>query len=147
MADDLSDLNPPPEPLGSRPSSTAQLLANYAPQGNPFYQFWMGIRFLGAGWALLLNTPALQLASVVPVLLSLAFFSTLIYFGTTKVDQWLASAIVRLPDWLELIARALGSGLVAVVLLLLTYLLFFPVISVLTAPFRDFLSEKTEKLM
>ncbi len=129
------------------PEPVVQLLSSYKRRGNPVYQFWMGIRFLGAGWTLWLATPSLQLTSVVPILLSLAFFGGLIYLGTTGMDQWLSGVIAGLPDGLEGVARALGSGLVALVLLVLTYLLFFPVISVVAAPFRARLSEQTEQLL
>ena len=126
------------------PKSAPQFWRHYNPQRGPFYQFWMGIRFFWSGLGLLRRSVKLQITSVALVLLTAGVFGGLAYLSsrlTRDLLEWVPS---DLPVWLS---GTLQTFSAAVVLLVMTFFLFFPVMTVISIPFREALAALTEKLL
>lgn len=123
------------------------ILETYQPDRGPFYQFWTGMRFCLAGFGLLRRSPRLQLTSIVPIVMTAAGFVALFFYGVKfarqLVEQMLATIV---PDWAVTVAEAASGSLVVIVLLLMTYLLFFPLLGAIAIPFREELAFHTGKL-
>lgn len=120
------------------------LLDRYQRRRNPCYQFWMGIRFWGSGWTLFWRSPRLQLISLIPILLTAGLFAGVTVFSVNLTGQLLAVLPTSLPLWLVDLIEAISGG---VVFLLITYLLFFPIMSVIAGPFREMLANHTQVLL
>jgi CysZ protein len=120
------------------------LLDRYQLQRGPCYQFWMGIRFWGSGWNLFWRSPRLQLISLIPILLTAGLFASITVLSVSLTGQLLATLPTALPTWLVDLVEAISGGLV---FFLITFLLFFPIMSVIAGPFREMLASHTETLL
>ncbi len=126
------------------PKSAPQFWRHYTPQRGPFYQFWMGIRFFWSGLGLLRRSVKLQITSVAPVLLTAGVFGGLAYLSSRLTRDLLELIPSALPIWLYNIVQTFSAALV---LLVMTFFLFFPVMTVISIPFREALAALTEKLL
>ena len=130
-----------------RPAIHLAFVDSYRPNGNPFYQFWMGLRFGWSGLCLLVKSPRLQVLSAVPVLLTGGSFAGFVWFGVTEVRQAIDAWVASLPHWLGAIAEIAGSAVAAIALLLIAYAIFIPLLGIVAGPFRDAMSMHTERLL
>ncbi len=128
-------------------SPVHNLLQHYDPKRGCLYQFWMGIRFFGSGWALWWGSRRLQVISVIPILLTMGIFGGLTYLSFEASEALVQGIPETWPLWILAVIHALGSILAVVILVLLSYLLFFPIASVISIPFREALAAQTEQIL
>jgi len=104
-----------------------------------------GVGYLVDG-AKLLTHPSLRLFVIIPLLVNILIFGSLIGFGLTYlsdlVDRWLAG----IPDWLGFIEWILWP-LIGLTLSLITGYLFTAVALIIASPFNALLAEKAEELV
>ncbi|MEO0802665.1 MAG: EI24 domain-containing protein [Cyanobacteria bacterium J06642_2] len=122
------------------------ILSSYQPHRGPFYQFWAGVRFCLAGFGMLRRSPRLQLTSVVPVVMTAVGFVALFVYGLKFARHLVAQMLTMVPDWALAVAETVSSSLVVITMLLITYLLFFPLLGAIAIPFREELAAHTSKL-
>lgn len=119
-------------------------LQRYDRKRGPFYQFWMGMRFFCSGWKLLLQSARLQLISVIPILLTAGLLVGLTLLSSRLTGYWLSLIPANLPTWVSEGLEAFSSLLVLILVLLF---LFFPLVTLLSAPLRELLATQTEELL
>lgn len=104
----------------------------------------------GAGYVLrgarLLTQPTLRLFVIVPLLVNIAIFSALIWWGMDWLSGWLDALLARIPDWLGFLEWLLWPLLWLLVTLVTGYL-FTAVAIVIASPFNALLAEKAEELL
>jgi len=126
-------------------STAGQTIFNrYNPRaGGLFYRFGSGLRFFFSGLPLLVRHPSLLALSLVPIVLTLAALSALIW-GCVRLTQRLSeTALVPLsPNVL-----ALAQALVLLLALFVSYLLYLPLARVLLAPFSEAISRRTSMIL
>ncbi|MDX2272064.1 MAG: EI24 domain-containing protein [Cyanobacteriota bacterium] len=120
------------------------MLSAYQPQRGSLYQFWMGIRFWGEGWRLLRASPRLQITSILPVLLTMGVLLGLSWVSSQLTGVLLGYLPATLPSW---VMHGIGALSGVVVLLGLVLFLFFPLMSLISIPFREALAKQTEGLL
>ena len=129
------------------PAIQLPLLDRYKPQRGPLFKFCMGLRFGWAGLGLFFRSPRLQLLGLFPIAMTGGSFVAALWFGVRfanhQLDRWLAA----FPHWLAMVAETVGSSLVAIATLLLCYILFLPLVGIVSGPFRDAMTMHTEKLV
>ena len=123
------------------------LLDRYNPQRGPLFKFCMGLRFGLAGLGLFLRSPRLQLLGLFPIAMTGGCFVGTIWFGVRFVNQLLDRWLASFPHWLDVVAETVGSSLVAIAALILCYILFVPLVGIVSGPFRDAMTMHTEKLV
>ena len=106
---------------------------------NPFYHIVWGIRFFFLGLRTLVRSPALLSLSMIPMLLTLALLTGLM-FGAALMVGWLIGDAVRAE------IRMAAQVLMFALTLLIAYFLYLPVARVLLAPFAEALSRKTHAI-
>lgn len=107
-------------------------------RGNP----GLGFRYLVRG-ARLLTTPGIRLFVLIPLLLNITIFASLISLSVAQFRRWMASLLAWLPDWLDFLSWLLWP--LAVLLLLVVVMYAFSIIANLIAsPFNGLLAEKVE---
>ncbi len=104
-----------------------------------------GASYLGRGARLLLH-PSLRLFVLVPLLVNVVIFGSLITVGVTYIDRLMDWLQLQLPEWLSFIEWILWP-LIAVMTALLTGYLFTAVALIIASPFNSLLAEKTEELV
>ncbi len=132
------------EPVSSSALTCPQVLQRYDPQRGSFYQFWMGIRFFGAGWGLFWQSQRLKLISLIPIVITILVFGGLTALSVFLTEQLLEGLPPDWPAWILRLIDGLGVVLSLVILLALSYVLFSPVASVISSPFREALATHIE---
>lgn len=130
--------------MALNPNSAPQFWRHYDPQKGPIYQCWMGIRFFWSGLGLLRRSLKLQITSLVPVLLTVGVFGGLTYASASLTRMVLGLIPADVPGWLLSLVETFS---ITIVLLGLTFFLFFPVMTLISIPFREALAAQTEKLL
>lgn len=102
-------------------------------------------RYLLRG-ASLLTHRRLRPFVLVPLVINILIFSTLIVFTIQYLAGWMETLLGTIPGWLSFIQWLLWP-LVAIVLALLTGYLFTAVALLIASPFNALLAEKTEELV
>jgi len=104
-----------------------------------------GVSYLVEG-AKMLTHPALRLFVLIPLLVNIVIFGSLIGFTlhylTSLMDRWLAG----IPDWLDFVQWILWP-LIGLTLSLATGYLFTAVALLIASPFNGLLAEKAEELV
>jgi CysZ protein len=104
----------------------------------------------GAGYltrgARLLNHPALRPFVIIPLLINILIFGSLIGIGFSYIGDFMDSMLSRIPDWLSFIQWILWP-LIAVTVSLITGYLFTTVALIIASPFNALLAEKAEELI
>lgn len=104
-----------------------------------------GIGYLVDG-AKMLTHPALRLFVIIPLLINILIFGSLIGFGLSYLmdfmDRWLSG----IPEWLGFIEWILWP-LIGITLSLMTGYLFTAVALIIASPFNGLLAEKAEELV
>jgi CysZ protein len=151
------------------------VLDTYKPHKGSLYQFCAGIRFCWAGLGILLRSPRLQLTSLIPILMTAGGFAGIIWFGVRLVRQlldsllasvangvptgltdwmpeqltsWVPSGVAQgLAHWVSTATELLGSAVVAIALVVVSYIVFVPVVGIVAGPFREAIARQTERLV
>ncbi len=107
----------------------------------------MGLRFGLAGLRLFLRSPRLQLLGLFPIAMTGGSLAASIWYGVRFFNGWLGDWLANFPRWLAVAAEAVGSSVVAIGALILCYVLFLPLVGIISGPFRDAMSMHTETLV
>jgi CysZ protein len=104
----------------------------------------------GAGYlmrgARLLTRPELRLFVIVPLLVNVLIFGSLVGWGWAWLDSTLERSLASLPDWLRFLEWIVWP-LVVIVTSLLTGYLFTAMALLIASPFNALLAEKAEELV
>mgnify|MGYP005843153185 CR=1 FL=1 len=104
----------------------------------------------GAGYVLrgarLLVHPRLRAFVLIPLLVNIAIFGSLIGWGFAWLDNTLDRTMAALPDWLRFVEWIIWP-LVVVAASLITGYLFTAVALIIASPFNALLAEKAEELV
>ncbi|MGK7910895.1 MAG: EI24 domain-containing protein [Synechococcus sp.] len=123
------------------------LLDRYDPQRGPCFKFWMGLRFGLAGLRMFLRSPRLQLLGLFPIAMTGGSVAGAIWFAVRFFNERVGDWLANVPRWLAVAAEAVGSSAIAIAAIILCYILFLPLVGILSGPFRDAMSMHTEKLV
>lgn len=103
----------------------------------------------GAGYlrrgARMLTHPALRLFVIVPLLVNILIFGSLIGFGYSYLSELMDSWLSGIPGWLDFITWIIWPVIVITVSLIGGYL-FTSVALIIASPFNALLAEKAEEL-
>ncbi|MFN2288679.1 MAG: sulfate transporter CysZ [Chromatocurvus sp.] len=104
----------------------------------------------GAGYVMrgarLLTHPGLRAFVLIPLLVNIAIFGSLIGWGFAWLDNTLDQTMAALPDWLRFLEWIIWP-LVVVAASLITGYLFTAVALIIASPFNALLAEKAEELV
>ena len=129
------------------PSALIPLLERYNPKRGPIFKFWMGLQFGLAGLRLFLNSPRLQLLGLVPIALTGGVFVGSIWLSLSLLDRLLHVWLTTLPHWISVSAEFFGGSVAAIAAIVLSYILFLPLVGIVSGPFRDAMTLHTERLV
>ena len=103
----------------------------------------------GAGYFVrglkLLRHPRLRPFVLIPLLINIIIFSTLIYATVQYVDGLMGGLLTAIPDWLSWLTWLIWP-LIGISLALATGFLFTAVAILIASPFNGLLAEKAELL-
>jgi len=104
-----------------------------------------GASYLTRG-ARLLKHPSLRLFVIIPLLVNIVIFASLIGIGFSYLTDLMDSMISKLPSWLDFIEWILWP-LIGITVSLITGYLFTAVALIIASPFNSLLAEKAEELI
>jgi len=104
-----------------------------------------GARYLTRG-ARMLSHPSLRLFVIIPLLVNILIFGTLIGVSFTYISGLMDSLLASVPGWLDFIGWILWP-LIGITLSLITGYLFTAVALIIASPFNALLAEKAEELV
>lgn len=104
-----------------------------------------GARYLLRG-ASMLTHPRLRLFVLVPLVVNILIFGSLIGLGYSYMADLMARMLAAIPDWLDFIAWILWP-LFVISISLITGYLFTAVALIIASPFNALLAEKAEELV
>jgi CysZ protein len=107
--------------------------------------FARGAGYLTRG-ARLLSHPALRAFVIIPLVINIVIFGSLIGIGFSYISDLMDSMLSRVPDWLSFIEWILWP-LIAITVSLITGYLFTTVALIIASPFNALLAEKAEELI
>ena len=104
----------------------------------------------GAGYltrgARLLNHPSLRMFVIIPLLVNILIFGSLLGIGFSYISDLMDSMLSRVPDWLSFIQWILWP-IIAITVSLIAGYLFTTVALIIASPFNALLAEKAEELI
>lgn len=101
-----------------------------------------GPQYLLAGFRMI-NRPGLRRFAILPILINLLVFAGLVWYSSSRFDQWVAALLPVLPDWLSFLSYVLWLMFAGLVLLII-FFTFTTLTSLIASPFNAFLAEKVE---
>jgi CysZ protein len=104
-----------------------------------------GAGYLARG-ARLLKHPSLRPFVLIPLLINIVIFGTLIGVGVSYMSDLMDSMLARIPAWLDFIEWILWP-LIGITVSLITGYLFTTVALIIASPFNALLAEKAEELI
>jgi len=104
-----------------------------------------GANYLARG-ASLLKHPSLRLFVIIPLLVNILIFGSLIWIGLSYLSDLMDSLLGRVPEWLDFIGWILWP-LIGLTVSLITGYLFTAVALIIASPFNALLAEKAEELI
>jgi CysZ protein len=104
-----------------------------------------GARYLTRG-ARLLSHPSLRMFVVVPLLVNILIFGSLIGVGFSYLVDLMDWMLARIPDWLDFIQWILWP-LIGISVSLISGYLFTAMALIIASPFNALLAEKAEELV
>lgn len=110
-------------------------------EGDPVY----GAGCLVRGGKMLTH-PKLRPFVIVPLMINIIIFGSLIGWGLTNLIEWVNSWMALLPDWLSFLEWILWP-LIGIAVALVTGYLFTAVALLIASPFNALLAEKAEELI
>lgn len=96
--------------------------------------------------ARMLKHPSLRLFVVIPLLVNIIIFGSLITLGLSYISGLMDSLLGSIPDWLDFIGWILWP-LIGLTLSLITGYMFTAVALIIASPFNALLAEKAEELI
>jgi CysZ protein len=115
-----------------------------APSASPFGEFIRGAGDPFRGGAFLLGRPGLWPLAMLPFLLTLLLYVTLLWGGHHFLSGWVEGWLAEREGWFWSALEVAISVLYWLVLSVVLALIFVPVATVIASPFNDLLSEKVE---
>ncbi len=104
----------------------------------------------GAGYlprgAKLLKHPSLRLFVLIPLLVNILIFGSLIWYSLSYLDALMEGWMGKIPDWLDFIGWIIWP-IVGLTVSLITGYLFTAVALIIASPFNALLAEKAEELV
>jgi CysZ protein len=104
----------------------------------------------GAGYLVqgvkMLGHPSLRLFVLIPLVVNILIFGTLISLGFSYLAELMDSLLASIPDWLNFIQWILWP-LIGLTVSLITGYLFTSVALIIASPFNALLAEKAEELV
>lgn len=94
----------------------------------------------------MLTHPKLRPFVIVPLVINIVIFGSLIGWGLTNLIEWVNSWMALLPDWLSFLEWILWP-LIGIAVALVTGYLFTAVALLIASPFNALLAEKAEELI
>jgi CysZ protein len=104
-----------------------------------------GARYLGRG-ARLLKHPTLRPFVLIPLLVNILIFGSLVWYGLSYLSELMDNWLGRIPEWLNFI-RWIIWPVVGLTVSLATGYLFTAVALIIASPFNALLAEKAEELI
>ncbi len=104
-----------------------------------------GASYLTRG-ARMLSHPSLRLFVLIPLVVNILIFGSLIGFGVSYIDALMDKWLAGIPDWLDFITWIIWP-LIGITLSLITGYLFTAVALIIASPFNALLAEKAEELI
>ena len=104
-----------------------------------------GASYLTRG-ARMLSHPSLRLFVIIPLLVNILIFGSLIGVGFSYLSAMMDSLLLGIPDWLDFIKWILWP-LIGITVSLVTGYLFTAVALIIASPFNALLAEKAEELI
>jgi CysZ protein len=104
-----------------------------------------GASYLTRG-ARMLNHPSLRLFVIIPLLVNILIFGSLITLGFSYISDAMDSMLSRIPSWLNFIRWILWP-LIVITVSLATGFLFTTIALIIASPFNALLAEKAEELI
>ncbi|MDE0951363.1 MAG: sulfate transporter CysZ [Halioglobus sp.] len=104
-----------------------------------------GASYLTRG-ARMLNHPSLRLFVLIPLLVNILIFGSLITVGFSYISDAMDSMLSRIPSWLNFIRWILWP-LIVITVSLATGFLFTTIALIIASPFNALLAEKAEELI
>jgi len=104
-----------------------------------------GASYLTRG-ARLLQHPSLRPFVLIPLVINILIFGSLIGIAFSYMNDLMDSMLARIPDWLDFIEWILWP-LIAITVSLMTGYLFTTVALIIASPFNALLAEKAEELI
>src|SRR6056300_804655 len=96
--------------------------------------------------ARMLTHPSLRLFVIIPLLVNIVIFGSLIFIGFSYLTALMDSMMSKLPSWLDFIEWILWP-LIGITVSLITGYLFTAVAMIIASPFNSLLAEKAEELV
>lgn len=96
--------------------------------------------------ARMLNHPSLRLFVLIPLLVNILIFGSLITVGFSYISDAMDSMLSRIPSWLNFIRWILWP-LIVITVSLATGFLFTTIALIIASPFNALLAEKAEELI
>jgi CysZ protein len=94
----------------------------------------------------MLNHPSLRLFVIIPLLVNILIFGSLITLGFSYISDAMDSMLSRIPSWLNFIRWILWP-LIVITVSLATGFLFTTIALIIASPFNALLAEKAEELI
>ena len=104
--------------------------------------YFKGVDDCIAGFKLILN-PGLRRFVIVPLVVNIALFGTVIYFLSRKIDSWVTHL---LPSWLSFLEFILWP-LFAITIFLIVFYSFTMLANLIAAPFNSLLAARVEAIL
>ena len=104
-----------------------------------------GASYLTRG-ARMLHHPSLRLFVIIPLLVNILIFGSLITLGFSYISDAMDSMLSRIPSWLNFIRWILWP-LIVITVSLATGFLFTTIALIIASPFNALLAEKAEELI
>lgn len=116
-------------------------------EGGAFARLFRGAGYVAQGWSFVFSRhPSLLKLCLLPLLINLVVFGGVavgLYFYYGDIVNWIWA---RPDSWIVRIVWYLLYVFIFLLVVLLAYVAFFVVQAILSAPFNDLLSERTEQL-
>jgi len=96
--------------------------------------------------ARMLSHPSLRLFVIIPLLVNITIFGSLIWLGFSYLSQLIAGWMAAIPDWLNFIEWIIWP-LIGVTVSLITGYAFTALALIIASPFNALLAEKAEELV
>jgi len=96
--------------------------------------------------AKLLKQPTLRHFVLIPLLVNILIFGSLIWYGLSYLDALMTDWLGKIPDWLDFISWIIWP-VIGLTVSLVTGYLFTAVALIIASPFNALLAEKAEELV
>lgn len=110
-------------------------------KGNPV----SGVNYLFRGVALL-TQPGIRLFVIIPLIINIFIFITLISFSLNQFTSWIEQFMAWIPEWLDFLRWIIWPFVIILLLTIVTYS-FSIIANFIASPFNGLLAEKVEEML